>query len=122
MADAGLRVSNGLAPRQGPIAFYKEFSFDLGGQATQDVDFYTAESMGEIEFIQTVHIDNFSNAAALTLTGVNVPMRLTIGAAKQAILPVYLPDQSKFRISTTLAAGLIVRVAFLNVPLASIVW
>lgn len=134
--QSAYKVMNGLAPDQGPMALYMELDFSgttagigsvpaVAGVIEDDI--FAEESMGTIEFIQTMHVNNTRvGNVPITFRSVNgIPMDFVVPAGKQAILPFYGNSQTKYRFTLTPAAnvaGLIVPVTFLNVPMATIVW
>lgn len=124
VVKAGFPTFNLYWPTQGPRVLEAfRVDFNIGGVALQTFDLLIEEEAGILEGVQSVHVDNFANAAALTLETLSGPqVRYTIPLGKQAILPVYVSGPLRFRVSTTLAAGLIVPIYWTNFATPAIVF
>lgn len=100
------------------------FIHDLSAAATATYvyDFVFEEGENDLEFIQAIAVNNLANAAALTVTVGATQQSLTIPIGKQAILPLYAPIPTRLKISSAVAAGVLIPIHLLNTPQASIVW
>lgn len=114
------RVYNNAWPRkQGPCCL--TFKCDFTAIAAYAFDLALEEMQDDMEFIQSVHINNLLNANPLTLKFGGTEQSLTVPLNKQAILPAYAPVPTTFTVTSTVAP-VIVTIHFLNVPLGPIVW
>lgn len=113
-------VFNNRWPTSG-ISRCLTFMHDLSA-ASAVYDFVFEESEKDMEFIQAVHVNNFANVATLTITVGATQQSLTIPIGKQAILPLFAPTPTRLKISSTIAAGVLIPIHLLNTPQASIVW
>lgn len=116
----GYKCYNGYAPTKGPMAAI--LIIDFATVATQAFDLLLEESMGELEYVQTLFIDNSQNAVDVTIrTGIH--QQRIIGKTKtQGYYPALFGLPSRFTASTTPAGGLTVPIHLINVPMPAVVW
>lgn len=114
------QIFNGLAPKDGPkgMPLITDFSVD----AFIDVDLTLDEQYQTMEFVQSMYVDNASNAVALTFLFQITQQRLIVPANKTGMFPVLSPNPTKFRMSTTPGAGIAPTVILLNVPMPFFIW
>lgn len=100
------------------------FMHDLSsaGTATFIYDFVFEEGENDLEFIQAIAVNNLANAAALNILVGATQQNLTIPIGKQAILPLFAPIPTRIKISSAVAAGVLIPIHLLNTAQASIVW
>lgn len=120
---ASSKVSSvGLArfpdPEQGPKAASASVILTAGIVAATNL--FDVCSSEQIDNIQTIFIDNSSNAGALTFWSSVAGIKKTIPPGSQAILPLEI-QQGDTIVNFESAASATIRVAFYNVPLPSYV-
>jgi len=114
-------VFNGLTPRDG-IPKSMPVQLDFSTLAVQIVDLLLEETLGGIEFVQGIYVDNSANTNALTLVFGITNQRIVIPALSQGMWPVIAPEKTYFTCATTATPGLIVMLQLLNVPTAYTMW
>ena len=115
----GFQIWNGLAPEGGPVCM--PVDFDFSSVANQQVDLFLEEANKQIDFVQSVYIDNADNAAAFTLTVSGTGQRIRVKANTQGWYPLLSGDQTRVNVSSTVAA-VKVTVIFCNVPMPTAQW
>lgn len=74
-----------------------------------------------ISQLQGVYIDNSANAQTVTIQVQGTQQKVSIGANRQAYLPLLIPPgQEAFTFTST--GGVLVPLFFLNVPMPTAVW
>ncbi len=106
-------VFNGYAPAQGPKAI--NIPLDFTNTARIEFDTVQEEQNGEIQYIQTVYVDNASNPNALTLQFDQTMQRIVVPAYAQGPWPVICG--SNFRCVATTTEGVVCSAILLNVPM-----
>lgn len=111
---------NGFAPKQGPRAL--PIAFDFTVESTMEFDLLIENTTGQIEYVQSVFVDNGNNPNPLVIYFPATQQRLIIPATAQGMWPVITIDQVRGVISTVvdpLATGNII---LLNVPMPLTQW
>lgn len=114
------QVFNGRAPSGVPKVI--PLRFDISAVANYYIDLSVDEAFQNIEFIQSVFIDNAENPAAVTLTFEISGQRIIAPPLSQGYYTVFAPEQTKFTLSTTIHATAQPRVLLLNIPVACCIW
>lgn len=109
---------NGYVPKMGPKAI--GVSFVLVANVSQDIDLAKEELVKQLDFVQTLFIDNSQGTGTITINSKVHNQRLAVPPSSLAYLPVLSADQSQFTITSTSNAT--VPVSFINVPMPAIVW
>jgi hypothetical protein len=125
LAFAAYKTFNGECARQRSKALFVPLDFSAatgsnGGAIT--IDFELIEQAHQLEFVQAVFIDNTLTAQAFSLTASISQHTLTVAAGKQAFLPIFAPEGAKYLAQLAAADAHLVKVQFLNFPVAAIVW
>lgn len=117
---AAFQCFNGYAPANGPksIALLTDFTTDT----FIDFDLTLELAMQDIEFIQSMFVDNVGNAQALTFAFQISQQRIVVPAQKQGTFPIIAPSPLKFRVSTTNGVGIAPSIILLNVPMPIATW
>lgn len=118
--EPALKIGNMRRPEDYPRGL--PVTLEFGTVATQEFDLEGPQTLGQLDFVQTIYVDNGDNLNALTL---RLPggQRLVIPATAQGFYPVVCPV-AKFTLnaSTTIAANLQVPIILMNVPVSSQQW
>lgn len=94
----------------GRRAIHVEIDFSLGTKYALDLS--QIQSLGAMDCLQTMYVDNADNAAELTLTMGLTLQRIIIPANAQAYIPILQPNPPVLEMSTTGAP--VVNVQLLN--------
>lgn len=128
----GYSIFNGLAPRtkmgpdnvplQGPRVICTPLVFTASKNVVL-LEFFQENQDHQLDFIQTVKVNNAASALALTIAVSVTQDFLIIPAGKSAILPLMTSDSPKITI-TKLVVGADEAIMFYwtNIAMASIVW
>lgn len=123
MARSSFPLPNTAKPINGGVALPINFSFDVGGVASQNADLNAEMQANQIDFVQSIWIDNSANANPVTLIFAGMAQRIIVKKNHQGIYPLLIPQgPCGFSIATTLAAGLIVPVILFNVQIPQANW
>lgn len=114
---------NAVLPKEGPITIPVNLDFSaVTGVAVQTVDLSLQIQQGFISYVQGFFVDNFDNAAMLTITIDETNQRFKIPAGKQAYFPAMFGDSAKCTVATTLAGSLVVPMFLVNFPVDAMIW
>lgn len=110
-----VKINSGYAPRQGPQGLRWEFY--VSPIAPVIKDFYQEMSEMQIEFIQSVWVENHNNPNPLYLTFQGLGQVLKVPANTQGLYPVLAA--APFNVMATVLTGESVGVAciFMNMPM-----
>lgn len=111
----GIKINSGYAPRSGPIGMRWEFT--ISPTASVLKDFYQEMSELDIEFIQTVWVENHANPNPLFLAFQGLGQILKVPANTQGIFPVLAPAPFSVLASVTTGVEVPVACVFLNMPM-----
>ena len=112
------RVFIGLAPHELPLSITR--SYDFSGGASWIEDLGSAQENGQIEWVQAVYVDNSLNAQSVSLYCPITNQTITVGANKQAYLPVLAVNPPKFVVNST--GNVVVNISYLNFAVSAIVF
>ena len=90
----------------------------LVGGTPYQIDLHREISLGQIDQVQALYVDNYSNTAALIIT--LDWQRLVVPIAAQGVFPVLTKNPQNVVFSSS--AGATIQFAFLNVPVPFAVW
>ena len=116
MALTAMKIANGYAPRNGPLGITKrlEFTASVGEIA---FDLYKEESSNDIEFIQSVWVENQNNPNPLEIEFLGTNQILKVPANTQGIYPAIAPNPVVVTCRTTAGNNLNCKVILLNMPM-----
>lgn len=120
---SGFQVHNQLAPKQLPRAL--RWLADFSAQTTQEFDLSKEQDQDQLDFVQSVWIDNTLSTRRLDIVVQGIPQQLKVPALSIACLPIIHPGYFKatFSVSAVMAPPIPpVPVIFLNVPMAYLVY
>lgn len=112
-------VNNALVPCEGPRAI--RVPLDFTQAQAFDVDLSNLQARGFVSMIQSVFIDNSTNASTLTLTINGSGQSITVKANTQTYVQVLCPNPPKFTASSTGNVNSVV-IDFLNFPVNFAQW
>ncbi len=112
------RVFNGLAPRRGPRTMNAQIDFSVSNPL--NLDLTIAQDMDRLEWVQTLYIDNSSNASPLTALSINSNQKISCPPYSQGYFPILVPGDPKFIFSTSGTPT--VPIAFLSMAMPCMVW
>lgn len=120
MARSAFKTPNQYTPKQGTRSLPIVYNFASAASFNDDL---TVEmQMGEIDFVQSVYVDNSLNNNPLLIQFLYGPQQpLRIPALAQGIFPVIAAGQVKYTISTT-QANVNVTLIFQNIPGEQMLW
>lgn len=112
-------IFNATVPAEGPKAL--RFNIDFTAIQTVEVDLtYALQNQKQIQYVQTVYVDNLDNTAPIIFEHPGSLQRIAIPAGYQAYLPILSPNPPKFVFQS--AGAVVVRVFFLNIPIPPSMW
>jgi len=128
----GFSVFNGLAPLtkdgadgapiQGPRVIMLDVTFSVAKNQT-DLEFFQENSDKQLDFVQTICIDNSASSLSVTALSLVTGHRIICPPQAQMIMPIFTIDQTQIRLTkAVVGADETIRFHFLNVPLPAIVW
>lgn len=121
-ARVGYKVSMGYVPQQGSRAIAIMLNFNTLAVTSISDELFQEQSQGEIEFIQSVFIDNSANAQQFklqTTTGLN--QTIVAKANSQGYYPLLVPNgKLAYQASTT--GNVNIQIIFMNIFVNTIVW
>lgn len=103
-------TGNDVPCKMGRRAIHVLIDFSLG--STYELDLSQIQSLGAMDCVQTMYVDNADNANELTLTMGLTLQRIIIPANSQAYIPILQPNPPVLKIATTGAP--VVNVQLLN--------
>ena len=106
---------NGYAPKEGPKALPVDFDFSSVGSA--ELNLLLENTEGQIQYVQSMWVDNSDNPGALTIRFGGTNQRVVIPANAQGNWPVITIDQVRATISSPINAAARGQIIFLNVPM-----
>lgn len=113
-------IFNGLSPQQGPKAL--RFNADFSTVLSIDLDLTKEQDLHQIDFIQSVFIDNIGSTSRLTIEINGVPFPLMVPALSQGMFPLVHSGHFKCKLSVNAVQTEPVSLVFLNVPQPYILW
>jgi hypothetical protein len=84
------------------------------------LDYTNMQQRGFFNMVQSVWIDNSTNAAVLTISSPGSGQELKIPPLKQGYLCILVPNPIVMRFAST--GGTVVQVTLLNFPVSQILW
>lgn len=118
------QIPNNFAPawrggKGGPKGMH--LSLDFSTDSEIDLDLFARVSALDLEFVQSMYVDNADNTAALIFTFQGLQQRVKVPASAQGVFPIIAPKTNpKIKVSTT--PGVVIDVQLLNVPMAYAIW
>lgn len=121
---AAFTCFNGLAPRGDPKFIAVQFPAGVfsGAGVSQVIDLTIEEMFQQLEFVQTIVVDNSTNASNLTVTPDINQVPLYVPSLAQAILPIISPEKTRLTLTAGGALANVVNVILLNVPMGAAIW
>lgn len=130
--NVGFSIFNGLAPVtksgadgapiQGPRVITLPFLFTALVNSIV-IELFKESTEKQLDFVQTVFVDNQRSALPLTIAADITQHRLYIPAARQAILPIFCIAEPRFTLTkVVVGADETVNVSFLNIAMGPCVW
>lgn len=113
------KTSNGYAPKQGPKVVPINLAFSVSTLVV-NVDLLIENTDGDIDFVQSIYIDNKDNAAPLEVLIPITGQRITCPSAAQGTFPIYGVDQ--FQATFTCIGENSAKVHLCNFPQPYSVW
>jgi hypothetical protein len=122
MQRVAYKITMGYVPKSGSRALPFKLAFNAQAVQTISDDMFLEQALAELEYIQSVFIDNADNGQKLTLQFVgSVSQRIVAKANTQGFYPVFLPN-GKLIYTATTTGNVDVNVIFSNVFVNTIVW
>lgn len=115
----GVETANGLAPRAGPRSIARTYNL-LAGIA-QGVNLIESQSLGKLEFIQTIYCDNSSNPNPVTITTNLTFQAVIFPAFSQGYQPLMVPKKAP-NLTVQSPGAAAVSFQFLTMAVPSDVW
>lgn len=128
---AGYSIFTGLAPLTktgadgAPIQGPRAITLVLNFTAQINViiqELFQEDAQKQLDFVQTIHVDNSASGLAISITTDVTQQRLVIPANKQAILPLYCIENPRLTFTKAAAGNETVKVILTNVAQGPIVW
>lgn len=116
----GFSTFNGLVPHRSPRVLRVSLDFSVT-IASIMLDLQEEMLTAQLEFVQTLYLDNAANANGLTVVVGATQQIIKIKANTQGYFPVLAPETAGFQFLTT-AAAISVPVHFINVPMPAYSW
>jgi hypothetical protein len=113
-------VFNGFAPKEGPKAL--PIAFDFSSVSSMEVDLFTENTNGVIQYVQSVYVDNSLNPNDLEIRFPSTLQKIVIPATAQGVWPVFSIDQVRLTISSTIDPNARGNIILLNVPMPLTQW
>lgn len=113
-------IQNILLPSQAPKCVSEEFDFSVAQSFV--VDLLLDQNDGAIDFVQSIYIDNSSNAKSVTVSAFSAgfPFQITAAPFTQGFYPFVTPKgRAAFQVSGTVGKA---DILFLNIPMPYTVW
>lgn len=114
------QIFSGLAPVQGPKCLGDTLDFSAVAQI--NLDLTQEETTGQIDYIQTLYVNNSDNLNALEFLFEGTNQLLTIPAGASGIWPVFVTGPVRCKVTTTIAANLLIPILWINVPMPLTQW
>src|ERR1044072_5286380 len=111
-------VANMIVPKEGPKVV--PVILDFSGIDTIELDGNQIVTMGGIDYIQTIYIDNSENTESVSIRSNITNQVITCPPHSQGNFNVFTPNMPKFYISTD--GALEISIFFCNFPLIPCVW
>lgn len=89
---SGYKVTLGYSPKQGARAIRVPLNFNSLGVTQISFDTFKEQATGQIEFIQSVFIDNSANAMGLALAFPALGQVLTVRTQMVGYFPIFVPN------------------------------
>lgn len=118
--NSAFPISNQLGPEQGPKAL--RINVDLTLVNIFDFDLVKEEEADQLDFVQSIYVDNSLNFLPLTIDIQGIPQTLKIPALAQGVFPVFHSGAFRCRFSAAATMGFPIGIIFLNVPMAYSMW
>lgn len=118
-ASGAIPVGYGYYPGEGSRAVAAQYNWTTISGYAEDVSQLQAKGMEST--IQSVYIDNGSNAANVTITVAQSGQVITCPANSQGVFPLFIAEMGGFTIVSTVSAT-VTRCLFLNFPVSPAVW
>lgn len=115
------QIGNGFAPDLDFGPRCAKVELDFSATTFYDLDFTAIQQAGAFSFLQAVFVDNKDNANALDLVFDQVGQTIHVPAQCQGCFPIIAPASTKCR-ATTIQAGFIAKLQFVNVPMPLTQW
>jgi len=115
---SNIQSANGFQPCEGPRCL--SYNLDFSAATEYDFDLTQQQQQGQFTTLQTVYIDNSSNAAALTLTVQGTNQVITWAPNTQGFVTIVSQVPAKFSISTS--GGILIAVQLMNFYIPPAMW
>ncbi len=109
------KVANGLAPRNGPLAMMVPLIFSAANGGIITFDLYKEQSQDEIEFIQSIWVENHANPNPIEIQVLGTNQILKVPANTQGIYPLIAPSPVSL-ICRTATYPLTMKLLLMNMP------
>jgi hypothetical protein len=113
-------IGYGYYPEEGSRCVSAQYNWTTVSGFADDLSQLLAR--GVESTIQTVYIENGSNAQSVTLTVAGTDQVITCPALSQGFFPAFFTGQPSFQITTSAPIAAVTRCYFLNMPIAPAVW
>lgn len=120
MSMSRFATHNAVLPKAGPLAYPQVLDFTTKSEIL--VDMGSEITLGHIDFISGVFVDNGLNVNDLEIEVGGIGQRVRIPAGKQAYMPLLIGDSPQLTFRTTANNQLHIPVAILNFPVWPYIW
>lgn len=110
-----MKVANGFAPRNGPLAMPVPLIFTVANGGIIPFDLYKEQSQDDIEFVQSVWVENHANPNPFEIQVLGTNQILKVPANTQGIYPLLAPSPVSL-ICRTSTYPLSMKIILLNMP------
>ena len=115
------QVFNGLAPKQGPKMLGQVLDFSAVSEI--DIDLFEQIVTGQIDYIQTIYVNNTDNNNAIQFEFEGTRQVLNVPANASGNFPVFVSGNSvRVKVTTPAVADLEIPIIWLNVPMPLTQW
>lgn len=119
VSRATFQLPVGATPKQGNIGIGVDFDFRTVGQVNGDLS--VEQQQGQIDFVQSIFIDNRLNASPFVITFSGLRYTIQCRAGRQGIFPV-LAASGNLSFTAVSAGGIIVPTIMMSEKTAYFVW
>jgi hypothetical protein len=115
------KITLGYAPKEGAFALPVTLLFNTNAVQQISMDFFKEQSQGQIEFIQSVFIDNSQNPQGLALRFPTLQQQITVRTQMQGYFPLFAPNGA-FSLTAVTTGNVDIPIIFCNVFINPSVW
>jgi hypothetical protein len=112
-------IMNGLVPDKGPLGVRVDLDFTAAQLVRMDL--IREIGIGVIDLVQSIYIDNGSNAQPISIEFSGLMYKITCRANRQGIFPV-IGLSGQLQLSAATAGAVIVPIILINVPMQTATW